>query len=130
MTAAQVDELAAVLPAVWNLMGDYARYVDGREAVAWSRLFGESGVLAVGKREITGPAALEEFGAQSAAGVHVQGIPTVERRPDGSIRATSSFVFVNATTHALVAGEYRDDIVDSGDGLVFARRQIEMRVRS
>lgn len=130
MTAAQVDELAGILPAVWNLMGDYARFIDGREAAAWSELFGTDGVLVVGSREITGPSALKEFGAGSAAGVHVQGVPTVERQPDGSIRATSSFVFVNAATHGLVAGEYRDDIVESAGRLVFARRQIDMRARS
>ena len=130
MTAGQVDELAGNLAAVWNLMGDYARFMDGRDAAALSTLFGASGVLAVGEREITGPAALEAFAAQSPEGVHTQGVPTVERQPDGGIRATSSFVFVNGTTHAIVAGEYRDDIVESGDGLVFARRQILMRVRS
>lgn len=130
MTTAESDQLPELLAAVWNLMGDYARFVDGREAAAWSRLFGEAGVLAVGKREFSGSEDLERFGAQSAPGVHVQGIPTVEVRPDGSIHATSSFVFVNAATSALVAGEYRDDIVRSAEGLVFARRQIEMRART
>jgi hypothetical protein len=129
MTDLDPQDLSALLPAIWRLQGDYARFVDGREPEAWSQLFGESGTLAVGTREITGSDALAEFAAQSTAGVHVQGVPTVARQADGRIRSTSSFVFVNAATQALIAGEYRDDIEETGDGLVFARREVEVRAR-
>lgn len=125
MTHTDVEDLAAV----WQLQADYARHVDGRDAAAWSRLFSQNGTLAVGTKEITGRDALEAFGAGSSAGVHLQGVPSVERGADGRIRAISSFMFVNAETHAVLAGEYRDDIEQTDEGLVFARRQIEMRVR-
>jgi hypothetical protein len=130
MTHTDVQDLSGLLPAIWKLQGDYGRLVDGRDAEGWSRLFGENGTLAVGSREITGREALAAFGAQSSVGVHVQGVPSVERQTDGRIHARSNFVFINAETHAVLAGEYRDDIEHTGDGVVFARRQIEMRVRT
>jgi hypothetical protein len=129
MTDTDVEELSGLLPEVWTLLGNYARFVDGRDAAAWSRLFAEKGVLQVGDREIVGRAALEEFGANSAAGVHLQGVPGVEVGSDGTFRVTSNFYFINAGTGALLAGEYRDLLERSADGLVFTRRAIDMRAR-
>jgi 3-phenylpropionate/cinnamic acid dioxygenase small subunit len=130
MTDTEVDSLAAILPAVWNLLADYARLVDNREPVAWTRLFGESGKLVLPDREISGEAALTEFAANSSRGVHVQGVPTVQRRADGTIALTSNFTFVNAVTYAITAGEYRDELREENGEVVFARRQILIRVRT
>jgi hypothetical protein len=130
MATAWTDDLTAVLPEVLGLLASYARFVDGREAEAFSRIFGDSGVFALGEREISGPEDLAAFAAGSPAGVHVQGVPVMEQQADGSLRAISNFVFVNSETHQVVAGEYRDEIVRSGDGLVFRRRQVETRVKS
>ena len=53
---------------VLRLLADYGRLIDGREATAWSGLFGDGGVLAIGDREVTGAAELTEFALQSPAG--------------------------------------------------------------
>ena len=119
-----------LIPAVLRLLGDYGRLIDGRETTAWSRLFGDKGTLAVGEREITGAAELTEFAAQSPAGVHVQSVPSIESRPDGTVYAESSFVFVNAETGKLTAGSYRDELAPDGDVFVFDRRDISIRVRT
>ncbi len=116
--------------AILKLLGDYGRLIDGREAAAWSRLFGDRGTLAVGEREITGPAELTEFAANSPPGVHVQSVPSVfEPGPDGTVRAESNFVFVNADTGKTTAGTYRDELEPDGDAFTFARRDIDIRVR-
>jgi hypothetical protein len=128
MTHAQLQDLSKVLPAVWNLLGDYARLVDNKQAVA--QLFGETGTLALPDREISGESALNEFVQQTHRGVHVQGVPTVERRADGSLSVTSNFVFVNAVTYGVTAGEYRDELREGERGLFFARREITIRVRT
>jgi hypothetical protein len=119
-----------LIPAILRLLGDYGRLIDGREAVAWGRLFGDEGTLAVGEREITGAAELTEFAAQSAEGVHVQSVPSLEPRPDGTVYAESSFVFVNAATGKLTAGSYRDELAPDGDTFFFVRRDISIRVRT
>jgi hypothetical protein len=130
MTNVQVEELSEVLPALWNLLGDYARAVDSRDTAAVARLFGGSGTLALPDRDITGDRALAEFTEQAPRGVHVQGVPLVERGPDGALHVTSNFVFVNAVTYALSSGEYRDEIRRGADGLFFARRAITIKVRT
>ena len=118
------------LAKVLTLQADYARFVDTRDAKSWGDLFGADGILAVGKREIRGKDAIAEFGATSSRGVHVQAVPHVESRTDGGLEATSSFVFVNGETGALIAGIYRDELAPDGDGFIFARRQIDMLVRT
>ncbi|MFJ3779755.1 nuclear transport factor 2 family protein [Streptomyces sp. NPDC090075] len=130
MTNVQVEDVSVVLPALWNLLGDYARAVDSRDTAAVGRLFGGSGTLALPDRDISGERALGEFTAQAPRGVHVQGVPTVERGPDGELHVTSNFVFVNAVTYAISSGEYRDEIRSGEDGLFFARRAITIKVRT
>jgi hypothetical protein len=130
MTHTQHEDLSDVLPAVWNLLGDYARHMDNQRAVEWTRLFGGTGTLALPDREISGESELNEFVQQTHRGVHVQGVPTVERRADGSLSVTSNFVFVNAVTYGVTAGEYRDELGEGDGGLFFARREITIRVRT
>lgn len=119
-----------VLPAVLSLQADYARLIDDRKPLEWSRLFGQDGTLALPDRDISGEQGLVEFAAGSARGVHVQGVPTVEQQADGTIHATSNFIYINAVTYTLSAGEYRDQIRVEGDSCVFARRQVVLRVRT
>lgn len=130
MTDVATGERATTFEAVSRLHADYARLMDGGDAVGFSRLFGAAGTLALPDREVTGPAALTEFAEQANKGVHVQGVAALERAPDGTIRATSSFVFVNATTYAVTAGEYRDELTEVDGEPTFARRQIVIRLRS
>jgi hypothetical protein len=130
MTSTPVDDLATLAPAVWNLLGDYARAVDSRDAVRVGELFGGDGTLAPPGNEITGADALAAFSLGAPGGTHVQGVPTIARDADGTVLATSSFVFVNSSTYGVTAGEYRDRIREAPDGLVFVRRDITIRVRT
>jgi hypothetical protein len=115
------------LAAVTKLQADYARFVDGGEAGAWSGLYGSAGVLSVSDgREIGGPE-LEAFAARAPKGVHLQGVPSVEGRPDGDIDSVAPFVFFNAETGAIVAGAYFDRMTWEEGRLVFARRHIDIR---
>ena len=119
-------ERADVLADVVRLHADYARLIDAREAQAWSLLFTEDGLLIrEDKPPVEGRAQLVTFAAESPAGVHLPGLPTVEPQSDGSVIATAHFVFVNGATRRIVAGVYRDDLVRGGTGLVFRRRDIQ-----
>jgi SnoaL-like domain len=115
---------------VLRVLADYGQLIDGREATAWSGLFGNDGVLAVGDREIRGRAELAEFAAQSPAGVHMQSVPSIELCPDGSAYVESNFVFMNAGTGKLIAGSYHDQLVQDEDVYIFARRDISIRART
>ncbi|MFC7886322.1 nuclear transport factor 2 family protein [Streptomyces sp. NPDC057376] len=130
MTDVQVEDLSEVLPALWNLLGDYARAIDSRDTATVPRLFGGTGTLALPDRDITGGRELAEFTQQAPGGVHVQGVPTVRRGSDGTLHVTSNFVFVNASTYALSSGEYRDEVRQGEDGLFFARRAVTIKVRT
>lgn len=123
-------DLHDVLPGVWSLLADYARLIDDRKPLEWSRLFGHDGTLALPDRDISGEEGLVEFATGSARGVHVQGVPAVEQRADGTIVATSNFIYINAVTYTLSAGEYRDRIRVDGERCVFVRRQVVLRVRT
>jgi len=118
----------ADLAAVIQLLADYGRFVDDRDGESWAGLFGASGTLAVGDREITGRQALAEFAVRSPRGVHLQGVPGVEKTPDGAIRASSSFAFLNGETGEVLAGAYADLIARTDGGLAFVRRHIDIRV--
>jgi SnoaL-like domain len=122
-------DLQSDLPAVWKLLGDYGRLIDGREPEAWSRLFAQDGILAVGDREIRGQSELAAFASASPIGIHLQAVPSIEQEPDGTIRVASNFLFANAATGGIVAGMYQDEIVITGGRPVFARRDIDTRVR-
>lgn len=80
-------------------------------------------------REIRGAAALAEFTAGAPRGVHVQGVPAVRRLAHGILRDVN-FVFVNAVTYAVTAGEYYDDVRRDDVGLYFARRAITIKIRT
>jgi hypothetical protein len=121
--------LPEIWPTVLNLLGDYGRLIDGREAEAWSRIFAEDGVLAIGKHEVQGRAALAEFAAKSLAGIHIQSVPTVELLADGTVDARSNFVF-HGPGGTVSCGMYHDVIVPDGDRFVFHRRDINIMVRS
>ncbi|MFF5257918.1 nuclear transport factor 2 family protein [Actinomadura viridis] len=118
------------LAAVIRLQADYARYVDAGEAgaEAWSALYGSRGVLTISDgREIGDPGELAAFAARAPRGVHLQGVPTIEERPDGDIDSVSPFVFFNAETGAIVAGAYTDRMTWEEGRLVFAERHIEIK---
>ena len=114
------------LARVLALHSDYGRFIDSRRLVAWSELFSEDGMLAVGGREIKGRDALAAFAEGLAPGVHVQAVPHVNPRDDGGIDAAASFVFVRAATGALLAGQYTDQLALENGRCVFVRRQIDI----
>ena len=116
--------------AAERLLVDYARLVDDREAERWADLFGSNGALVLGEREISGKERLTKFATRSVRGVHVQGVASFTSQPDGTVASTSSFVFVNVETAAVIAGWYRDVLTPDGTGYVFARRQIDIRTSS
>jgi SnoaL-like domain len=122
--------LRDALPAILTLLGDYGRLMDGREAQAWSRIFTEEGVLAIGKHEVRGRAALADFADKAVAGIHIQSVPSFELLPDGSVDARSNFLFVRAGQVQTIAGMYHDVMVPEGNRFVFARRDINILVRS
>ncbi|WP_160147229.1 nuclear transport factor 2 family protein [Thermomonospora echinospora] len=111
-----------------RLQADYARYVDGGEAEAWSALYGSRGVLTISDgRRIGGREELTAFAARAPQGVHLQGVPGIEERPDGDIDSVAPFVFFNAETGAIVAGTYLDRMTWEEGRLVFARRHIDIK---
>jgi SnoaL-like domain len=122
--------LRDALPAILTLLGDYARLIDGREAEAFGRIFTADGVLAIGKREVSGRAALADFAAKAVAGTHIQSVPSLALLPDGSVDARSNFLFVGAGQVQIMSGMYHDVMVPEGDRLVFVRRDISIPVRS
>jgi SnoaL-like domain len=115
--------------AAVRLLVEYARFIDDADGAAWSALFGEGGVLAVGENEISGKQELAAFAENSPRGVHIQGEATFQRRPDGSIDSQSSFIFARAADGGVVAGWYTDCLARHDGRIVFARRHIDIRVR-
>ncbi|MFI0350101.1 nuclear transport factor 2 family protein [Actinomadura sp. 9N407] len=115
------------LAAVTKLQADYARFVDGGESEAWSGLYGTGGVLSVSDGREIGGRELEAFAARAPKGVHLQGVPSLDARPDGDIDSVAPFVFFNAETGAIVAGAYVDRMTWEEGRLVFARRHIDIR---
>jgi hypothetical protein len=124
----QVDR-QEVLADVVQLQADYARLIDAREAESWSRLFAEDGVLVREEGPVEGRAELVTFAVESPVGVHLPGVPSLDLRPGGTVSATSHFVFVNSGTRRITSGTYHDTIVRGEEGLVFARREVEVRGR-
>lgn len=59
----------------------------------------------------------------------MQGVPSIARRADRVIDASSSFVFLNGDISEILAGAYADRLAYTGGRLVFTRRHIEIRVR-
>ncbi|KAB2383455.1 nuclear transport factor 2 family protein [Actinomadura montaniterrae] len=117
-----------VLAAVTRLQADYARYVDGGQAMAWSALYGSRGVLTLSDgREVGGAEELAAFAARAPQGVHLQGVPSVEERDDGDIDSVAPFLFVNAENGSMIAGTYRDRMTWEDGRLVFAKRHIDMK---
>lgn len=114
------------LAAVTRLQADYARYVDDRDGAAFADLYGDTGVLSWGRRELTGRPTLEAFVAQAPRGVHLQGVASVEPGPDDVLGAVAPFVFFNAETGQIVAGRYTDQMVWQEGRLIFARRRIDI----
>jgi hypothetical protein len=124
----QVDR-QGILADVLQLQADYARLIDAREAEPWSRLFTDDGVLIREEGPVEGRADLVTFATESPVGVHLSGVPSLEARPDGTVHATSHFVFVNSGTRRITSGTYHDTLVPGGEGLVFARREVDVRGR-
>ncbi|MFD0853976.1 hypothetical protein ACFQ07_17190, partial [Actinomadura adrarensis] len=60
-------------------------------------------------------------------GVHLQGVPSIEERPDGDIGSVAPFVFFNAETGATVSGAYTDRMTWEERRLVFAERLIDIK---
>lgn len=129
VTEAITDLSPAELASANRLLADYARFVDNKKGSEWQALFGRSGFLAVGDRKVTGDE-LAEFAVGSMPGVHIQAVPHFERRPDGSVRAESSFIFVAVADCAIRSGYYIDELVIEDGEYVFASRTIDMRARN
>jgi hypothetical protein len=116
---------------VMGLFADYARHLDlQRDPGAWADLFGTDGVLVLADREITGAEQLKEFAVGSIPGVHVQGVPHLQARPDGGLDAITSFVFMTVQTQDFRSGYYTDVLAWRGARLVFARRRIQLLSRT
>jgi hypothetical protein len=128
MSDGGADRQETVL-AVLQLHGEYARRMDSRDADGLSRLFTEDGSFSREEGDTTGHAALAAFARESPVGIHVSGVPTVQTRPDGTATAECNFVFVNPGTRRITTGWYVDTLVPGGDGLLFARRRVELRGR-
>jgi 3-phenylpropionate/cinnamic acid dioxygenase small subunit len=119
------------LADVVRLLADYARLIDAGEAEPWSRLFTEDGIFVQGgvSGEVAGRADLVAFAEAAPVGVHVAGIPSFDRLEDGTLDVTSNFVFVGAENQQILAGVYRDRMVPTPGGLLFARREVVVRAR-
>ena len=126
---AGVDLSPEELASANRLMANYARFVDNKKGPEWQALFGRSGFLAFGGRKVTGND-LAEFAVGSMPGVHIQAVPHFERRPDGSVRAESSFIFVAVADCAVRSGYYVDELVVEDGEYVFASRTIDIRARN
>jgi hypothetical protein len=128
-TETSVDLSPAELASANRLMANYARFVDNKKGTQWQGLFGRSGFLVNGDQEVTGDD-LAGFAVESMPGVHIQAVPHFERRPDGSVRAESSFVFVSAAECLIRSGYYLDELVIEDGEYVFASRTIDIRARN
>jgi hypothetical protein len=128
-TEASVDLSPEELASANRLLANYARFVDNKKGAEWQALFGRSGFLAFGDRKVTGDE-LGQFAVESMPGVHIQAVPHFERRPDGSVRAESSFVFVSAADCLIRSGYYLDELVLEDGEYVFASRTIDIRARN
>jgi hypothetical protein len=129
VTEASADLSPEELASANRLLANYARFVDNKKGAEWQALFGRSGFLAFGDRKVTGDE-LAEFAVDSMPGVHIQAVPHFKRRPDGSVRAESSFVFVAVADCAIRSGYYVDELVIEDGEYVFASRTIDIRARN
>jgi hypothetical protein len=119
----------AEIASVNRLLANYARFVDNKKGAEWRALFGKSGYLAFGDRNVSGDD-LADFAVNSAPGVHVQAVPYLERRADGTVFAESSFVYVAIAECAIRSGYYIDELVIEDGEYVFASRTIDIRARN
>jgi hypothetical protein len=116
------------LAEVLRLQADYARHVDAGEAEEWCALFSSKGVLTLSDgREVSGADALAAFASRAPRGVHLQGVPSIEERPDGDIDSVAPFVYFNPDTGGILAGTYTDRITAEDGQTVFARRHIDIK---
>ena len=129
VTDANTDLSPAELASANRLLGNYARFVDNKKGPEWQALFGRSGFLAFGDRKVEGDE-LATFAVESMPGVHIQAVPNYERRPDGSVRAESAFIFVSAAECLIRSGYYLDELVIEAGEYVFASRTIDIRARN
>lgn len=112
---------------VIQLLADYCRFVDHRDAASWVDLFAEGGVMVVRDRHVSGSDELKAFAESSPTGVHITGLPAVEAAEDPStLRVTSSWSFSRADGRAVSAGYYHDTVIDDGSAARFLVRQVEM----
>lgn len=118
----------ARLVRVTQLLADYAVLVDARRAEDWADLFTADGALVLGERRFTGRAELTEFAAQSAVGVHLAGLPSIDDDA-GTLLVRSKFVFVSTEGGRLMAGTYVDRVNDDGTTARFEERTVEMTAR-
>jgi hypothetical protein len=65
---------------------------------------------------------------RSPRGLHLQGVPSIEKTADGAIRASSSFIFLNGETGEVLGGAYADLTARTDGGMAFVRRHIDIRV--
>lgn len=119
--------MAADLMEVLRLHAAYAHALDHRDGPGFAALFSPEGTLVVpGLADITGADALAQFCVGAPHGVHLVGLPHV----DACSRAHAPFTFTAPENGRLVSGYYTDDlVVGEGGRLLFARRDVDIRVR-
>lgn len=113
-----------------QLVAEYARLLDARDAGGWTALFTDRGVVRIGEsRRFEGAEALAGFLARTPRGVHVPGVPTVEGAED-EVMARSAMLFLDAHTGGSRAVFNVDRLVRVADRLLIAERVIEIRADS
>lgn len=112
------------LAAIGQLAAGYAHHVDAGDAEGLAGIFAADAVFAVYGAEHAPRSTVIAFLLASARGTHVVGAPLVSVSPDGLARGSSRFVFVNATTGAVIAGGYEDSYVLRDGEWRIARRAV------
>lgn len=116
--------------AAYQLVADYARYLDLRDVEGFTRLFAPDGALQIGAtRRIEGRQALGEFLQRTPSGVHVPGLPSVMVEED-RVRALSTTIFLDSESGVSRAVTNEDLFVWNDGQLLIGERRIEIRASS
>ncbi len=113
------------ITAIAQLAAAYAHYVDAADAEGLARIWSADAVFAVYGAEHTPRAAVIAFLVASARGTHVISAPLVLASHTGA-SGWSRFVFVNATSGAVIAGGYEDSYVQVDGEWKIGRRAVAL----
>jgi hypothetical protein len=122
MTTAEMND-EDIRRAATGLIADYSRLLDDRDAESWSALFAPNGRLHVKDRDVTGTADLRSFAEQSPRGVHLPGVPSIEREGE-EVRCYSALVFINSNTGGVHGVRNEDRLVWHDGQLLFLERRM------